>query len=260
MRPISLLCRASFVLAVAGCSAGEQTSARDIVTADPYRSLVFEIDAVAEAGPSSAALDQVKSELEDLRARGALGKPDGIEMRTDETLAASAEPDRAWSMAELEALASTHRSIEAGPSQLVVHLLYVDGHFEEDTESEQVLGLAIGHDLIAIFGASIGMECDALPPLLRRSVCGLTEASVLLHEVGHLMGLVNDGLPMVSPHQDAEHGAHDLNDECLMHYLADRSGFAAILADRARNGAPPPSPFCDACLADLTAAQAPPQP
>lgn len=40
-----------------------------------------------------------------------------------------------------------------------------------------------------------------------------------MHELGHAIGLVNNGIPMSSPHQDAEHGAHTTNNECVMYWL-----------------------------------------
>jgi predicted Zn-dependent protease with MMP-like domain len=246
---------------LAACSSSpEEVTALDVVTETPYRSLLLEVDAQAGVAPTTAALDDVVAELESLVVAGALGKPDGIAARVDETLPASAEPDRAWSVSELVALGDDHRSAPAASGQLALQVLAVDGHFEEDTETERVLGIAIGHDRIALFGASIADACAAVAPRLQGVVCGLAEASVLLHEIGHATGLVAGGLPMAAPHQDSEHGAHDVDEDCIMHWLADRSSFVTLLADRARAGEAAPSPFCDACLADLTAAQTPPSP
>ncbi len=252
---------AAVLLGLAACSSSpEEVTALDVVTDAPYPSLLLEVDAQPGVGPTTAALDDVVGELTSLVAAGALGKPDGVAARVDEALAASAENDRAWSVGDLVAFGDAHRSVPAAPGQLVLHVLAVDGHFEGDTESERVLGIAIGHDRIALFGASIAAECAAVSPRLQSVVCGLAQASVLLHEIGHAMGLVADGLPMAAPHQDTEHGAHDVDEDCMMHWLADRSSFVTLLADRARAGEAAPSPFCDACLADLTAAQTPPSP
>jgi hypothetical protein len=245
---------------VACSSPAEEVTAFDVVTAAPYRSLLLEVDAQDGVAPTTAALDDVVAALESLVTAGALGKPDGIGVRVDETLPASAEPDRAWSVSELVALADEHRRLPPVSGQLVLHVLAVDGHFVDDTESERTLGIAIGNDQIALFGASIAGACATVPPRLQGVVCDLSQASVLLHEIGHAMGLVAGGLPMATPHQDAEHGAHDVDEDCIMHWLADRSSFVTLLADRARAGEAAPSPFCDACLADLTAAQTPPSP
>jgi hypothetical protein len=44
------------------------------------------------------------------------------------------------------------------------------------------------------------------------------EQVTLIHEIGHAIGLVNNGLPMVEAHQDADHGAHCNNPDCVMYW------------------------------------------
>jgi predicted Zn-dependent protease len=44
------------------------------------------------------------------------------------------------------------------------------------------------------------------------------EQATLVHEMGHALGLVNNGLPMVTPHHDQAHGAHCLRQDCVMYY------------------------------------------
>jgi hypothetical protein len=47
------------------------------------------------------------------------------------------------------------------------------------------------------------------------------ESSVLEHELGHIMGLVNLTTPMVVFHQDTAHGYHCNNPNCLMYYAME---------------------------------------
>lgn len=44
------------------------------------------------------------------------------------------------------------------------------------------------------------------------------EQATLVHEIGHALGLVNNGLDMQEPHQDSAHGAHCNNPDCVMYY------------------------------------------
>lgn len=45
------------------------------------------------------------------------------------------------------------------------------------------------------------------------------EQSTIVHEMGHALGFVNNGVPMKTPHQDTAHGAHSTNPNCVMYWL-----------------------------------------
>lgn len=49
------------------------------------------------------------------------------------------------------------------------------------------------------------------------------EQSTIVHEMGHALGFVNNGVPMKTPHQDSAHGAHSTNSNCVMYYLNEGS-------------------------------------
>jgi hypothetical protein len=83
-------------------------------------------------------------------------------------------------------------------------------------------------------------------------ICEATWAGVMRHEAGHVLGLVNNELPMVSPHEDPEHGHHDPDPSCLMYWQWDRADVAGKLAEEDLE-------LCPASLADLAAVRdAPP--
>ena len=44
------------------------------------------------------------------------------------------------------------------------------------------------------------------------------EQATLVHEFGHVMGLVDNGIPMVSDHLDPDHPRHCTNEECVMYW------------------------------------------
>ena len=55
------------------------------------------------------------------------------------------------------------------------------------------------------------------------------ESTVLMHEFGHLLGLVDNGSPALQDHVDEEHGAHCTNENCLMYYAIQTTGFLTNL-------------------------------
>ncbi|HEY0356753.1 MAG TPA: hypothetical protein VGC29_11140, partial [Flavisolibacter sp.] len=67
------------------------------------------------------------------------------------------------------------------------------------------------------------------------------------HEVGHLLGLVDIGSPMQTPHKDADHGSHCNNNSCLMYYASETTDILGLLLTGN-------IPGLDAnCIADLRA-------
>ena len=243
-------------------AAGGGFGPRDLVTSEPYRRLLIELDVVEGREPAERALTDFQSQLEALVVSGHLGKPEGIELRRDETLEAQVDADTKRSFAELDALADLHRSVAPGDDASYVHLVYVDGAFESDGDDGLVLGFAWGGDSIVMLKDNIERACGGSETLRRPAlraladrVCEASEASVLLHELGHLLGLVDNGTPMVEPHKDEAHGAHDTDEGCLMYWLVERSGVVDVLADRFGSGDEAATPLCEACLADLAALQ-----
>jgi hypothetical protein len=79
-----------------------------------------------------------------------------------------------------------------------------------------VLGFSVsGTNVIAMFKdviKSTGTNPNGLVPRY-------VEQSTMVHEMGHALGFVNNGLPVTSAHHDSAHGAHCTNPNCVMYYL-----------------------------------------
>ncbi len=116
--------------------------------------------------------------------------------------------------AEILAVAAAHRTQRPARGEVVVQALWLDAYFVEDGErQEELLGRALeGSGVVAIFKPAIERARAADP----EGGLELLEQVVLLHAMGHALGLVDDGVPMVRPHLDEE-GHHCSNPRCLMH-------------------------------------------
>jgi hypothetical protein len=77
--------------------------------------------------------------------------------------------------------------------------------------------------------------------------------SILLHELGHLSGLVDLGLPMVEDHEDADYDGHCDNPDCVMFHSFERQRALELLHERFLAGDMARSSLDDACLADVAA-------
>lgn len=47
------------------------------------------------------------------------------------------------------------------------------------------------------------------------------EQATVVHEIGHTIGLVNHGVPMVVAHEDASHPHHSSNNNCVMYWAVE---------------------------------------
>lgn len=194
------------------------------IRSDQHTRLELEIDAVPGLEPSSGASAPV------LGALGrALDKPGGISVRSDDAI----EPRGAafvWTMDELDSFAESTFADRSEDGSVAIHVLFVDGHYEKDGDQGTVLGVAWRHRHIAMFKDNIARACGSRGTLgvLDPAACQRAEAAIWLHEAGHVLGLVDNGLPMVNDHRDPdpEHGRHDVDPACIMYWAYD--GDAAV--------------------------------
>lgn len=128
-----------------------------------------------------------------------------------------------WSVSDVMSLASGHETVAAS-GEVIFSIFFLSGTAQEGANT---LGYHIsGTRTMAIFKDVIRMSATSGNPFLQYYV----EQSTVVHEMGHALGLVNNGLPMKTNHQDAAHGAHCSNPNCVMYYsnegLASMTQFA----------------------------------
>jgi hypothetical protein len=210
------------------------------------RSLRIELDSVAGLEPHESSVTYLRDKFSAL-----LEKPDGISFAADETLDPVGEAHE-WTFAELDAYARAHATDdEAGP--VTIQALFVDGRYESEG-SGTVLGLAWGHRYIALFQDPIRSPCSSgVLGALQQENCEIAERNVWAHELGHVIGLVDNGVVMGVDHRDPDHGRHDVSDACLMYWAYDGPQIFDALLGRIAAGSTPDLDFCAQCQADIAA-------
>jgi len=144
-------------------------------------------------------------------------------------------------------LANHYRKSEGDEITGNIFILFLDGYFiQDDTLRENIMGIHItGTTVIAVFKPLISSMFIGI------AVKEFTEQSVVIHEIGHTLGLVNHGLPMVTPHHDAAHKAHCTNSDCVMYWANEGIDISFFVQNYL--GTNKKLIFGQECVADVTA-------
>ncbi len=248
------------VVVISGCEGvlppdlGGAFGPKDFVSDNDFVDLRVEVDAVEGKAGADGVYDRLQTQLDVVKEAGALEK-DLVVFEDDDTgVAALGEEDTVHTFAELRDAHTQLIDVEPEAGEALMHLLWVDGAYEDDDGDSLVLGFAYGGDRIIMLQDNIQRACtDALLPGVEEALCERTTTTVLLHEMGHLFGLVNNGADMQRDHQDEEHGAHDDNENCIMFFAAETSQVSDLIGDRLGGGSNDDFAFDDDCLDDLRA-------
>ncbi len=209
-------------------------SANDLLSGQNFNQLEFEIFYVDGFKPSDNTISNFENFLEDR-----LNKSGGISIELKKIDPTGKD---VYSIADVRALEDDVRTNYNSGNKVSVFGIFLDGEYSENTENGSVLGVAYRNTSFVIFEETIkSFSGQPLSPSLT-----ILETTVLNHEFGHLMGMVNAGTPMQSEHQDVEHGRHCTTENCLMFWTAETG---EGLLNMISGGSIPT--FDSSCLEDL---------
>lgn len=184
--------------------------------------VVVQVLAQDGAAPRPAVPERVRQVL-----AGLSGKPVSV-------AAAGIEGGpRSWTAEELRALADSASPAQTS-EQAVLTLLFLRGGF---AENDRAVGVAVRGDVAAVFAERVDEAAGTLGD--RAAV----EDAVTMHEVGHLLGLVD--LVLDTGRADPEHPGHSPNRESVMYYAVESTLLGSVLTGG------PPRDFDQADLDDL---------
>jgi len=195
-------------------------SARAFLSDERFDRLAIEIDFVEGMAPSQEAFDSLAAFLE-----RRLNKPGGITITLDDSIAPPGL--EAYSTADVRALEEAHRDTFTEGGTLAAYFLFLDAAFEQGN----VLGIAYFNTSMALFEQVIRDNAGGIG----QPRTELIETTTMRHEVGHVLGLVNNGAPMQGQqdgpddHHDEANGAHCTVEGSLMYFQVETTDFLANL-------------------------------
>ncbi len=224
MKHINLILTLTLVLFIWSCSKKEEqtpntqyVSANDFLSANKYTTLIVEVNYMQGFKPTQGALNSLVTLLSER-----LNKPQGIKLVTNVIVA---HGKAVYSVNDIQNLESIYRKHYPIGNILTAHILFLDGGSTSDNGNSKILGIAYNKTSMAIFEKNVNEFSGGVTQPSRE----VLETTVVNHEFGHTLGLVNNGTLMQTNHQDGNHGHHCDNQNCLMYYTAETSDIVGNL-------------------------------
>lgn len=174
-----------------------------------FNTLFVEVMYMDGHAPEDASVNHM---VEFLESR--IRKPGGIHVQEH---AIPSSGQETYSAQDIRNIEDTHRQLFNTDNSLAISFIFLDGEYAGNEGDSKVLGIAYRNTSMAIFQETVIENSGGLTQPSRTKL----ESTIINHEIGHILGLVNNGTPMQTDHQDGEHGHHCDNSNCLMYYSVE---------------------------------------
>lgn len=160
----------------------------------------------------------------------------------------SAQNKSSWTALQVVDLGNVHQKSAADSSEIHFSIFFLNGYAvgSDGQVNQNTIGFSVtGTRFIAMFKDVIRSTGATAAAVIPKYV----EQSTLIHEMGHALGLVNNGITLTSAHHDSSHGAHCSNTNCVMYYLNEGKSDAQNFAQQIMTSGSTVM-FDSACLSD----------
>ncbi len=210
-------------------------SANDLLSEEKFTSMQVEVLYTPNAEPAAATLQEVKKFLKEHTF-----KPNGISISP--RMIDPIDKD-IFTISEVKKIETDYRSSFNAGDEISVLILFVDGKSENQKNNKLILGTAYKNTSMVIFSQTTSHLAETTG-ISKDEI----EATTIKHEFGHLFGLVDNGSPAQSQHEDGESKSHCNVEGCLMVAAIEfGSGAVKMMQKQAVTG------FDASCRKDLQA-------
>ena len=230
------------------------SAAMDYLVTSTYSSTTIQVGLPNGSNASKTTRKTTFDALADLTGRSADSfNASTVDINTD------LNADSISTLDDVKAYEDAHRTAYTDGEESVIWMGYMPGSMARDTMDSYTLALAYRGSSIMVFPDNIRKACETLAETLpdgvdRAKACAYIEATTVLHELGHLMGLTDNGTPMVEPHKDEGNGDHCDQSDCIMYAYSNMNSVfnrARVDIEAGRDIAL----FGPHCFADISAVQ-----
>jgi hypothetical protein len=190
------------------------SSGRDLLSSGSFTTLNIEIQYMTGFAPDGPSLYNLTSFL-----NSSINKPGGISISQKEIPTGN---KASYTLNDIASIEQKNRTAFNSGNQLAVYVLITDGAYSDPS----VLGVAYRNTSLCLLGKTIFDNSGLVVGQVTRTKL---ESTVIEHEFGHLLGLVNTGTPMVTNHNDKAHNHHCTVKTCLMYYATETSDIFGML-------------------------------
>lgn len=212
------------------------SSANDLLSDDTFQSMVIELVYVEGFAPTQTTINNLVAFIEERTF-----KPGGI---TVEQRSIPEIGNQSYSIQEISEIEIEHRQFYNTDNRIAVWMFFADGEASTNNGNNFTLGSAYWNTSFVLYQKTIqDFSGGTLQPNQT-----LLETTVVTHEFGHILGLVDLGSNMQEDHEDQAHPKHCNEENCLMYWSTESSaGIDNMLNMQS-------APQLDAqCIADLQA-------
>tara|TARA_Y100001970_G_scaffold17572_1_gene19759 strand:+ start:293 stop:1027 length:735 start_codon:yes stop_codon:yes gene_type:complete len=192
---------------ISSCESVTGACRYEILQASKYSRLHIEINYVTDNAPDSDAINLLKTRIEEVTDKSSISVSQNSFGSTDES----------YTLEEILAIEEAQRQRYKSGNTFIIHIMYLNGEYQDN---EQALGVAYKGSSFVLFKEKID---DASFLLISDKDI---EKSVIVHEFGHLLGLVNMGYQSPHDHEDPDHPHHSNNEESVMYWAIESQDIA----------------------------------
>jgi hypothetical protein len=225
----------SALIATAGCSFGEGSSSSSSTGQDPfaldilslYSTVTFMTVHVAyepDAKPFTGSFPDggqywsvLQNNLDALFLGHTIEPTIVVPKDISQMVQIAKQAQTSWTLNQIYTLAQSLWDTPQTSTSVQFYVLYLNGFYNDNGEvNQEIIGLSIGNTPIIVVFKDV-ITSSGYPLLVEQ----IMEQATLVHEFGHAMGLVNEGVPMISNHEDPDHPNHCTNKYCAMYWQND---------------------------------------